>query len=369
MRRSSFEALKPVCPICRQRESVDSPLFVAIEEKADDEAILAGILQCGRCGGEFPVLDGMPVLVPDVRRFVEDNLFYLMAREDLTPAVESLLGDAAGATSALQSIRQHVSSYVWDHWGDHDPQEEDAPGAARPGSIARALDNGLKLLSESLPAGPVIDIGCGPGRVAAEIAARTGRLVVGVDLSVALARAARQALSNGAVDYPRRRIGVVYDRRRFTITSPGSERVEVWLCDALHLPFADRTFALAAAMNLIDCVTEPRAALVEMGRVLKENGEALFALPFDWTDRVTPAEHWLGGHSQRGPYGGRPEDVLDTMLRDGEFAAGNLRAVGEAIEVPWHVRLHDRSCMHYTCRMVVARRGNAGSGSLEQTGG
>src|SRR5690606_9191204 len=113
MRRSSFEALKPVCPACRARERVDAALHVAIEEAGDGDAVLSGILQCARCGGEFPVLDGMPVLVPDVRRFVEDNLFYLMARTDLTPAVESLLGDASGASSGLQSIRQHVSSYVW----------------------------------------------------------------------------------------------------------------------------------------------------------------------------------------------------------------------------------------------------------------
>lgn len=366
MRRSSFEALRPVCPACRQREAVDSPLFVAVEESADDSEILAGIVQCGRCGGEYPVLDGMPVLVPDVRRFVEDNLFYLMARNDLTPAVESLLGDASGASSGLQSIRQHVSSYVWDHWGDHDPDErEEAPGAARPGSVAKALESGLALLGGGLPPGPALDIGCGPGRVAAEVAARTGRLVVAADLSVPLARTARQALADGTVDYPRRRIGLVYDRRRFSVAIPGSAQVEVWLCDALHLPFADGTFALATAMNLIDCVTEPRAALAEMGRALKEGGEALIALPFDWTDRVTPPEHWLGGHSQRGPHRGRAEDILDALLSDGELAAGALRAVGDAIEVPWHVRLHDRSCMHYTCRMVAARRVPAGGDGRE----
>lgn len=357
MRRSSFEALRPVCPACRARDDVDAPLFIAVEETGDDAEIVSGILQCGRCGGEYPLIDGMPVLVADVRRFVEDNLFYLMARTDLTPAVESLLGDASGASSGLQSIRQHVSSYVWDHWGDHDPQEgEPAAGGGRPGSVARALALGLDLLGPSLPEGPAIDIGCGPGRVAAELAARTGRLVVGADLSVPLARAARQAVATGAVEYPRRRVGLVYDRRRFTVAVPGSERVEVWLCDALNLPFADGTFALATAMNLLDCVTEPHAALAQMGRVLREGGEALIALPFDWTDRVTPPHQWLGGHSQRGPHEGRAEDVLAALLGDGALAAGPLRAIGEAMEVPWHVRLHDRSCMHYTCRMVAARR-------------
>lgn len=367
MRRSSFEVLRPACPACRSRERVDSPLFIATAETGTDADIDCGILQCGRCSGEFPVIDGMAILVPDVRRFVEDNLFYLMARTDLPPAVESLLGDAAGASSGLQSIRQHMSSYVWDHWGDHDPAEQgEAAGGARPGSVARALERGLSMLSGKLPDGPILDLGCGPGRVAAELAARTGRLVVAADLSVALARVARRVVADGIVEYPNRRVGVVYDRRRFSVAVPGSEKVEVWICDALNLPFKDETFALATAMNLIDCVTEPRSALSELGRVIRPGGEALIALPFDWTDRVTGMEHWLGGHSQRGWHQGRAEDVLDLLLSDGEMAAGPLRRTGEAAEIPWHVRLHDRSCMHYTCRMVSARRDSASDATASE---
>ena len=366
MRHSSFQALKPVCPACRARDSLDNPVELATIESDDGDAILAGILQCRGCGGEFPIIDGMPVLVPDVRRYVEDNLFYLMARTDLTPAVESLLGDASGASSGLQSIRQHVSSYVWDHWGDHDPEEGgSAAGAAQPGSVARAFGQGFEILSANLPEGPAIDVGCGPGRVASEIAARTGRLVVAADLSVPLARAARQALGHGVVEYPRRRVGMVYDRRRFSIAAPASDHVEVWLCDALNLPFAEATFALATSMNLLDCVADPHAALVEMGRVLRIDGEALIALPFDWTDRVTPTDRWLGGHSQRGPHAGRAEDILDGLLGDGPMSIGSLRSSGRNLDVPWHVRLHDRSCMHYTCRVLVARRTASSAGGRE----
>src|SRR5690606_26502511 len=105
-----------------------SPLAIGAVEAEDAGDIHAGILGCTGCGAEYPVIDGLPVIVPDVRRFVQDNLFYLMARQDLPPLLESLLGDAAGPGSGLDSIRQHVSSYAWDHWGDHDPQEgEPAP--------------------------------------------------------------------------------------------------------------------------------------------------------------------------------------------------------------------------------------------------
>ena len=363
MRHSSFEALKPACPVCRARSGTNSALFLAIEERGDREGVEAGILQCSGCGAEFPIIDGMPILVADVRRFVEENIFYLMARSDLPPAVESLLGDAAGASSGLQSIRQHVSSYVWDHWGDHDPQEPpETTGGGRPGAVVRVLEAGLDLLPAHLPEGPILDMGCGPGRVAAELAARTGRLVLAADLSVPLARAATQALS-GVIEYPRRRVGMVYDRRRFAVSMPGSDKVEVWLCDALQLPFADETFALATSINLIDCVADPRTAIEEMGRILCPGGQAVIALPFDWTDRVTSPDRWLGGHSQRGPHQGRAEDVLHSLLNEGELGVATLRQHGEPVDVPWQVRLHDRSCMHYTCRVVAAQRKSVAGGS------
>jgi SAM-dependent methyltransferase/uncharacterized protein YbaR (Trm112 family) len=357
MRIGHFEALRPICPSCRVRGDADAPLAIAIVEAGSSDDIESGIVGCSACGAEFPVIDGMPVLVPDIRRFVQDNLFYLLARTDLPPALESLLGDASGAGSGLESIRQHVSSYVWDHWADQDPAEQGAaPGAAMPGSVVRALAQGLDMVSADLPDGPLLDIGSGPGRPVAELAARTGRMVLGIDLSVPLARAARKALVGGEVDYPRRRVGLVYERRRFSVSRPDPGLMDMWICDALALPFPAESFALTTAMNVLDCVSRPRHALVELDRILKENGAAVMALPFDWTGHVTPIEEWLGGHSQRAPHGGHGEAIVEMLLADGASAAGSLRHVGARVEAPWHVRLHDRSCMHYTAHVLAARR-------------
>ena len=306
----------------------------------------------------------MPVLVPDVRRYVRDNLFYLMARDDLTDAVESLLGDAAGPGSGLDSQRQHVSSYVWDHWGDHDPAETPpAAGGAMPGSVGRAVRAGLEMISPTFPEGPILDIGCGAGRSTAELAAATGRTVLGIDISVPLARAGRRALIDHRVDYARRRVGLVYDRRRFSLPSAGHDLADVWICDAQALPFAAETFAMVAGMNVLDCLEDPRRGLIEIDRVLKPQGEALLSVPFDWTAQVTPMEAWLGGHSQRAFHAGSAEAILDMLLSDGPLAAGSLRRSQPPRETAWHVRLHDRSCMHYQAYLVVARR------ILEQNGG
>ena len=48
--------------------------------------------------------------------------------------------------------------------------------------------------------------------------------------------------------------------------------------------------------------------------------------------------------------------ILDMLLSDGPLAAGDLRRSGPSQEVPWHVRLHDRSCMYYSAHLVAARK-------------
>lgn len=356
MRISHFEALRPICPYCRGGAE-RLGLKISIVEAESKEDLTSGILGCPSCGQEYPVIDGMPIIVPDVRRYIQDNLFYLMARDDLSPGIESLLGDAAGPGSGLESIRQHVSSYMWDHWGDRDPSGPGiTPAGAKPGCIVRNLAEGLEMISADLPEGPILDIGCGTGRTVVELAERSGKMVLGIDLSVPLARRGRQAAVHGRVEYALRRGGLVYERRQFDVPSDASALVDIWICDVMALPFDESTFALATAMNVIDCVRDPRAALVGVSQALSPGGEALVSLPFDWAGQVTPPEAWLGGHSQRAPHGGDPRAILDMLLQDGPLAAGQLRRHGKEREVDWQVRLHDRSCMQYTALMVAARQ-------------
>jgi SAM-dependent methyltransferase/uncharacterized protein YbaR (Trm112 family) len=358
MKIRHFEALRPLCAHCRGHGR-EATLSLTVVEAEADEDVEAGILACPACGAEYPVIDGLPVLVPDVRRFVQDNLFYLLARRDLPPRLESLLGDAAGPGSGLDSVRQHVSSYVWDHWGDRDDGPAvPVPGNAAPGGVVRLLQAGLARLGPAALAGPVLDIGCGAGRSTIALAGSSGALTLGIDLSVPLARVARRILIANHVDYAVRRNGLFHDRRSFPARIDPEEAAltDIWIADLLALPFPAGTFGHASALNVIDCLPDPRSGLVELARALAPGGSALLAVPFDWAQHVTPIEAWLGGHSQRGPHGGRPEAILDLLLSAGPLDAGGLRKVGGGTEAAWHVRLHDRSLMQYSAYLVAARK-------------
>lgn len=354
MRYGHFEALRPVCPRCRAVGAGDRPVMLAAVDEEDAVGVRFGALVCSNpsCQMEFPVIDGAPILLADVRTWIAGNLAYLNQRDDLPDRARSQIGDCAGADSAHNAARQHQSTYAWDHWGEFDPAETGAPGG-----VARLLKLALQLSGHGMAvAGPALDVGTACGRGAFELAAATGRLTLGVDLNWPLLKIARQALTQGAVSYPRRRIGVVFDQRRFAVAPPAAELTDFWVADALALPFADRSFGVFSALNVLDCVASPVGFLQELDRLTAAGGGGVSATPFDWSPAATAPEGWIGGHSQRGPDQGDGAALLRRLLTPSGHPQQmpRLRLTGEEIAFNWIVRLHERSEMRYECCVFYA---------------
>lgn len=355
MRWRHFEALAPVCPVCRVTRSEESPLQVSRTVKDEPHGLVEGVLQCTHeaCLHEYPVLDGIPVILAGLRPYLEANLSLVCGRRDLSDTLESLLGDAVGPASTYNSNRQHLSSYAWDHYGDLDPEEE----THEPGSVVRLLDRSLAEVG-ALPPGPVLDVGCAVGRSTFELAQRLRRVVVGVDLNFSMLRLATQVQRLGEVSYPRRQVGLVYHRRQFPVSFERLEDVDFWACDATALPFPRGSFALIAGLNVLDCVSSPYDALTTLAGSLLPKGKVFLTTPFDWSANATAIEAWLGGHSQRGPHGGSSEALLRALLTPGAHpsAVAGLELVAEQSDLEWQVRMHERSSVRYRVYLAVAQR-------------
>ena len=356
MRRLHFETLRPVCPRCRAENGKFASLVLASVERESSDDVLEGTLHCSDsgCQMEYPIIDGIPLLLPRVRTYISDNLLHIAARDDLSETTESLIGDGVGPGTHFDATRQHLSTYAWDHYADLDPTAP-KPELA-PGSVARCLESGLSLVDEGL-AGPVIDIGCSVGRGAFALAERYEGPVLGVDLNFSMLRLARRVQESGIVRYPLRRVGIVYDRRKFEVRFTHKERVDFWACDALSLPFPDDTFGLVVGLNILDCVTSPRDLLEMLARILRPAGCAVLSTPYDWSPGATPVEAWIGGHSQRGSGHGASEPFVKSLLTPGAHPQSihGLRMTGEIEEFPWNARIHDRSTMAYKVHLVVAK--------------
>jgi SAM-dependent methyltransferase/uncharacterized protein YbaR (Trm112 family) len=340
MRRAFFDLLPPRCPACRQE--VDWRLEAWSEPAGH---LLHGRLHCPDpgCAAAFPVIDGMPVLVGKPEEALARHAAAWLRREDLPPGLDQSLNAASGVGGWSDAGRQQLSTYLWDHYGDLDPEahDEDFP----PGSVTRVLDQALALLSDP-PEGPALDIGCGPGRAALHLASRTGLPTLGVDVNPIFLRAAHGVLADGKIRYDLRRCGVSYLRREHPVILPAVDLVDFWFCDAAELPFADDSFGLVVCLHALDSAADPAALLRELTRVIRPGGILLASTPYDWSAAVTPPALWWGG----APAGGDPVDELRQA-----FDTAGLEILAERDEVPWLLRLHDRAGMHYRCHLVAAR--------------
>jgi SAM-dependent methyltransferase len=325
---------------------------VTAEER---DLIIEGVLHCSAepCLQEYPIIDAIPIIVPNVRAYLSENLFNLTLRHDRSAVIESLLGDAAGPGSAYDVIRQHLSTYGWDHYHEFDPHTDATDNSA--GAVSRCLEHALNLVGDRFT-GNAIDVGCSVGRTTFDLTERTDDLVLGVDINFPMLQVAQTVLRTGVVRYPERRVGVVYDRCEFEVRFDGADRVDFWACDALALPFPTRSFSCVVALNVLDCVLSPCGFLDSVADLLTAGGTAVLATPYDWSPGATPVEAWIGGHSQRGDDHGASEPLLRSLLTPGAHpqSSGRLRLTAEIQHVPWRARLHERSIVEYTVHVVAA---------------
>ena len=319
--------------------------------------VIEGVLHCqnANCLREFPIIDGIPIIVANIRQYIADNILSIYGRRDLGEIIESILGDCSGPGSAFDYARHLLSSYAWDHYAEFDPQEPVAE--PRPGSMLRTMKIGLEMAGP-VPAGPIIDVGCAVGRASFALAERGAELILGVDLNFPMLRMASEILRHGTARYPRRRVGVVYDRREFPVQFAHQENVDFWACDVTALPFPAGTFSMAVSMNVLDSVSSPHEMLLSIARILKPAGKLVLSCPYDWSSGATPLEAWVGGHSQRSPAAGSSEALLRNLLTPGAHGSSinDLILTAEKDQIPWHVRLHDRSATTYSSHVLVATR-------------
>ena len=323
--------------------------------------VIEGVLHCqnANCLREFPIIDGIPIIVANIRQYIADNLLSIYGRRDLGEVIESILGDCSGPGSVFDYARHLLSSYAWDHYAEFDPQEP--VSEPRPGSMLRTMNIGLEM-AEPVPAGPIIDVGCAVGRATFALAEREAELVLGVDLNFPMLRMASEILRHGTARYPRRRVGLVYDRREFPVGFAHQENVDFWACDVTALPFPAGTFSMALSMNVLDSVSSPHEMLLSIARILKPAGKLILSCPYDWSSGATPLEAWVGGHSQRSPAAGSSQALLRNLLTPGAHGSSinDLILTAEKDQIPWHVRLHERSAMTYASHLLVATRTELG---------
>jgi len=188
--------------------------------------------------------------------------------------------------------RTTLEEYLSFHYPDADPLQPLLHGRTPP--LTERFPFAVRTLWEGRPDGRALDLGAACGRVTFDLA-RDHRIAFGIDLSGTLIRGAEEVRQSGRARYSTVVEGEL--RRHHDVAVDAPDNVRFLVGDALALPFADRSFATAVALNLIDRVPDPRRALREAERVLEPGGLLLVGSPYTWRQEHTPRENWLGGYA------------------------------------------------------------------------
>lgn len=301
-----------ICPACLP---VELGLLCRPEEE-DGPDIITGHLHCGGCGRDYPIEEGIAVLLPESLSQPENNRYEEAAT---------------------------VASYLWSHYGDllADPDA----------TTAYADWAGLLPTSGSL----ALDVGCAVGRFTFELAAGGGQ-AIGIDRSYAFIRQARQLSRGGRLGFSLPMEGELVQQRQLRLPPQWEgAQVEFLVADASALPFRGDTFARLSSLNLLDKVYDPLGHLEQIDRVAsRKDATLLVSDPFSWSPQCSPPHKWLGGRPS-GPFAGRGLDNLRDLLQGRGDHLSNWQIDSEG-QKWWKIRSHANHFELIRSEYLVASR-------------
>ena len=173
----------------------------------------------------------------------------MLLRDDLHPVIESIVGDCCGPGSAYDSVRRHLSHYAVDHW-------ESTPTVAGVGAIGRLMD--VVFATQAPRRGGRCRSGVFVGR--STFSWPRAPMASSWESSQPVHAVRRPGAAHGRVSYPRRRVGMVFDRRTHPVQVADPERVDFWAADAMALPLVDGISTTCVLNSSTACPTPARTS-------------------------------------------------------------------------------------------------------------
>lgn len=334
-------------PHCGGSLSVSDGDGLPLVERKED--LIEGMLRCGRCGSEFPLLSGVAVLVPEPEAYV--RRYHRAIRRDLqrhgclSVDAKNWLGRRSGAADQddygadFRFSQQFEQPWNLARTFTSNPSELYGPFAEwlqttqghGPYDVLAEWAGSLRGARHLL-----LDAGCGGGGLVARVAPRYAS-VLGVDYSFLAILLARRAVLH--LPEPERSYYLPVKRGQEIerpLSIPQSANAELVVGDCCALPFPEGLFDTVCSANVIDIAGIERP-LDEAARALRPDGLLLLSDPFYFRDGEAPA--------------GEPREAVRDALRNRQ-----LTPEVEADGVPWAWATYDRHWRIYFNYCVAARR-------------
>ena len=169
-------------------------------------------------------------------------------------------------------------------------------------TISNIILNGAESIGIPLAKARAIDVGCGPGSMSFDLAAKV-QSVIGIDHSLENIKLAKALQSD-----PIRGNFVTYAKAEGELNesitiSPSTPRetsqIEFRMADPMCLPAEMMAFDIVVVNDVLDKMSSPNSMLGRLGGargLVRSNGLLAITSSFTWNQNITPKSLWLGGY-------------------------------------------------------------------------
>ena len=278
-------AVPLVCPACRFSRllgPVGSFLYCPLET----------------CATRYPIIDEVPILVPNWVDYARGERWIILRRGDLAPDIDELLNEPLGDDHAERIRFRHLETYVQSHFGAPPPELAEM-ARELPDWVRRHIPNG----------GLGLDAGCATGGFTAMLAEKVDA-AIGIDLHFERLRVAKWRVPSAAF----------------------------YIASAEDPPFERGTIDVVLAVNLIDSIGHPRLALHNLIECVRSGGTLLLTTPFDYSTVYSARSEWV------------TEPELAATL------AASFDIIDDRARLPWVLPATERHSDVFFVRAIAARK-------------
>ncbi len=282
-----------------------------------------GFLTCQFCHTTYPIINGVAIIVTDFVKYCETRVTTLgsLLINSKTSEMKSYIKSRGRCitTSRARNDRYEKGGswfvpYEWLQYGYplDDRLLSMLRWALKPQDFYDRIMHSVNPKNDKV----VLDMGCSMGYSTLELAKKC-LVAIGIDLSFSF---------------------IIEARRRLLLSD--LKNVEFFVSDALRAPFTPTKFDLIFSLNLLELV-DPTILLSSIHKLLKDNGQAVFADPYDYRLRSDHAGI-IDGQAFR------------IILENSGF---ELKEKTETeSHIPWIIKIYERCYLFYFVDLAIANK-------------
>jgi len=290
MKESTLKFIK--CPNCYKT--------IDLEVYKNNIEIIEGILKCNNCELVFPIIDKIPIMFTDFKKYISEHkilsgkLYRLASNKEMKKILKSIFKDIIWDNNDKSRIEERWTQIYQNNENN---------------KFYKTIKSELKKIPKTEL---VLEYGCSIG-IISNYMSNLSKKVFGIDKSFSAIQHAQKNQSNNT-DY---------------IVS-----------DFMSNPFENNKFNLIIGLNILELM-EPNILLKIISKQLS-NGHIIISDPYDYERGINSVKQPMD------------EKILRKKLTELKFKISDNTK--QPSFTPWNLQLYDRASLDYKVDIVIAKR-------------